>query len=165
MNKDEFRLVKVDLADVHIDMLSRMAEIRGAISRSELIRWMILDAFRTLGRKVPMNSRYEAMSIPARTQSGEFLAVLDTGSYHTLVPEKYAAGFVFTGTTTIWTFNTITRQQLHKGELEVMGKKIQIEDVLLVHGDVGILGLDVMEHLEVLIKGGKATVKVLEEDK
>lgn len=157
----EFRSVKVELADVHIDMLSRMAEIRGAISRSELIRWMILDAFRVHGRSIHMNSRSEAMSVPVKTQSGEFLAILDTGSYHSLIPEKYAAGFVFTGITTIWTFNTIMRQKLYRGELEVLGKKIPIEDVLLASGEIGILGLDVMEHLEVYIKGGKAEVKLI----
>jgi len=159
--RDEFRQVKVSLADVHIGMLDRMAEFRGAMTRSELVRGLILDAFGALGRSVPMNPRRKAVSIPVRTRAGEFLAVLDTGSDHTLVPEKFAEGFTFTRTKSIWTFNTMMQQRLYKGELEVMGKKIQIENVLLASGDIGILGLDVMEHLEVLIKRGKATIKLI----
>jgi len=99
------------------------------------------------------------MSVSVKTQSGEFLAWIDTGSDHTLVPEKYAAGFVFMRKGAIWTFSGSAQHRFYKGELELMGKKLRVEDVLLADGDVGILGLDVLEHFEVLVKRGKATIK------
>jgi len=160
--RDEFRLVKVSLAEVQIAMLDQLAADRGTVTRSELFRSLILSAFAELRhRPVPINPRREDVSVIVGTKVGEFLAVIDTGSDHTLVPEKYAKGFEFTGTKPIWTLNAVKRHQVYEGELDVLGKRVEIKDAMLVSGDVGILGLDVLEHLEVFIKRGKATVKLI----
>lgn len=159
--RDEFRQVKVSLAEVQIAMLDDMATARGAVTRSELIRRLILDAFMSQRRPVPMNSQRKGISVPVKTQSGEFLAVIDTGSDHTLVPERYAKGFVFAETCPIWTFGAMTRMRLYKGEIEIMKKKIALKSALLTTGEVGILGLDALKHFEVLIKKGEATIKVV----
>lgn len=160
--KDEgFREIKVDLAEVQIVMVNELIAARGAITRSSLIRSLILDAFRSLRYAIPMNSQREEISVPVKTQSGEFLALIDTGSDHTLVPERYAKGFVFTRSRPIWTFGAMTNTRLYEGEVEVMEKKISIERVILTQGEIGLLGLDVLKHFDVLIREGKATVKTI----
>lgn len=159
--KGRFREVKVSLAEVQLVMADELTVARGAATRSELIRRLILDAYTSMRKPVPMNPQRKTVSVLVKTQSGEFQAVIDTGSDHTLVPERYAKGFVFMETRPIWTFGAVTRLKLYKGKIEVIGKKISIESALLTTGEVGVLGLDALKHFEVLIRKGKATIKAI----
>lgn len=156
---NEFRDVKVSLAEVQIEMVNELLVARGIPTRSALIRHLILDAYASSRRAVPPTTHRETVSVPVKTQSGEFLAMVDTGSDHTLVPESYAKDFVFTKSRPIWTFGAMTSTRLYEGEVEVMEKKILVEHAILTVGEVGILGMDVLKHFEVFIREGKVTVK------
>lgn len=101
--------------------------------------------------------------VAVKVEEGSFVARIDTGADVTVIPERFLGGFKVSKRVSVKSHNG-SRETVwaYKGWVTVVGKTIYLDKVLVRSDNLGLIGMDVLEHFTMFFEPGKVTMEPID---